>query len=236
MPRERTIAEQLFLLALRTDEHKLRSSFSSQRGNFDYTLQSALIVELIERGRVTVVSRRRPFGGEKFTLQHSGYEPTGDVPLDALLDRIADPKNFGKSLPRWLMSSSVRSSITNDLVERRVVTVHQQGTGLVAKSNVQPADIASHGAIRDKFEDVFLRDSDATQRDVLIAALLANGETWEYVEPIEGTPGMAHFVERLDELSNRHGPKWWTSPDVARDTRGVSRVLYTLGRANAPSG
>lgn len=236
MTQEQTLAERLFLLACRTDNHEMRSQFSSQRGNLDLTLQAAQIVELIERGRVAVMSTRGPFGGEKFTLQASGQEPTGNVPLDAVLDRIADPKNARKSLPRWLTAGSVTPSILNDLSERGVVTVHHDGNGLFAKMNVAPADPAAHDAIRDEFEDVFLRDSVATRQDVLTAALLVNGDTWEYVEPVKGTPGIAHFFERLHELSKQHGPSSWKSPDAGRDTRGVSRVLSALSRANAPSG
>ncbi|PRY69097.1 Golgi phosphoprotein 3 GPP34 [Glaciihabitans tibetensis] len=235
MTQAQTLAERLALLACRTDNHKIRSPFSSQTGNFDYTLQAALVVELIERGRVAVVSKRGPFGGEKFTLEQSGFEPTGNAPLDSLLARVADPKNTRKSLQNWLMYSSTRQTIIEDLAERGIVTVHHEGSGLLAKTRVRPADPATHDAIRDEFEDVFLRDREPSRPDLLTAALLASGETWEYVEPLEGTPGMAHFFERLIELSNRYGPKW-TSPDAQQDTRSVSRVLNALGRANAPSG
>jgi hypothetical protein len=235
MTQAQTIAERLALLAYRTDEHKMRSPFSSSRGVFDYTLQAALIVELIELGRVAVVSRRGPFGGEKFALEQCGYELTGNEPLDSLLARVADPKNARKSLQNWLIGSSAGRSIREDLAERGVVTIHHEGSGLFAKTRVLPADPAAHSAVRDRFEDAFLRDREPSRRDLLIAALLVNGDTWEYVEPLEGTPGMAHFFERLDELSSRTGPKW-TSPDASHDARGVNRVLYALGRANAPSG
>ena len=235
MTQARTLAERLFLLSLRTDGHTMRSSFSRQRGNLDLTLQAALIVELVERGRVDVASRRKPFGGEKFTLVQSGYESTGNVPLDALLDRIADSRNTGKSIPSWLTAGHAKQSIIDDLSERGVVTLHREGSGLFAKMRIEPVYPAAHDAIRDEFEGVFLRDAEPTRYDVLTAALLLNGDTWEYVEPVKGTPGIAHFFERLDELSNRHGPKWWESPEVEHDPRGVSRVLYALGRANAPS-
>ena len=235
MTQEQTLAERLFLLACRTDNHKLRSSFSSQRGNLDFTLQAALIVELIELGRIAIVSRRGMFGGEKFTLEQAGYEPTGNAPLDKLLSRVADPRNVRKSLSNWLMFGSARRAIMEDLADRGVVVLHHEGSGLFSKMQLEPADPAAHSAIRHEFEDVFLRDKEPSRYDLLAATLLVNGDTWEYVEPLEGTPGLAHFFERLDELSNRHGPTWWKSPDGKPDTRGVSRVLFALGRANAPS-
>jgi len=233
MTRHQTLAERLLLLSIpTTDPKKKRTPFSNQPGNLDFTLQAALLVELVQSGHVAVVPSRGVLVGETFTLQQSGYRPTGSAPLDALLARVANPRNARKTLQNWLIGGDATRLVKADLVERGILAEHYDTFGpFVRNYRAVPVEPAAHAALRDDFEDVFLRDREPAQSDNAIAALLVSGDAWEHVEPVEGTPGMAHFFERLRDLSDRYRPE--SSP--GHDARGVTRVLAALARVNAPS-
>jgi hypothetical protein len=217
MTRHQTLAGRLLLLSIpTTDPKKKRTPFSNQPGNLDFTLQAALLVELVQSGHVAVVPSRGVLVGETFTLQQSGYRPTGSAPLDALLARVANPRNARKTLQNWLIGGDATRLVKADLVERGILAEHYDTFGpFVRNYRAVPVEPAAHAALRDDFE----------------AALLVSGDAWEHVEPVEGTPGMAHFFERLRDLSDRYRPE--SSP--GQDARGVTRVLAALARVNAPS-
>jgi hypothetical protein len=228
-----TLAERLLLLSIPAEPVKRRRTpLSTQPGDLDFTLQAALLVELIGRGHVAVAPGRGALAGETIALQQHDLA-TGNTPLDALLARIAEGKNAEKTLQNWLIGSSAARLIRGDLVERGIVTEHYDTFGpFVRNYRVVPVDPVAHAGIRDEFEDVFLRDREPAQRDYATAALLLSGAAWEHVEPAEGTPGMAHFFERLRELSDRYRPE----PSAGQDARDVTRVLAALARVNASTG
>jgi hypothetical protein len=235
------LAEQLFLLSHREDNTHRYPGLSSQSSSPDFMLQAALIIELIERGQVAVVPSRGPLGGEKFVLERSGFTSAGNATLDALLDRIALPKNENKSLRSWVTASSVRAYISDDLAARGVVTRHSERVSRFKEvEHVVPTDRRAVAALREQFYGVFLHDREPGPREFLTAALLVDGDAWEYFEPTKGTPGMAHFFERLRDISDRYRPSIITratsrTPPARPDDGGITRVLEALGRATAPS-
>jgi hypothetical protein len=241
MTDDRTLAERLYLLSFHEDNTRRQPGMMSPAGVLEYTLQAALIVELIERGQAAVVPSRGVLRGENFVLERSGFVPTGNAPLDALLTRIELPKNENKHLRNWMIAGSAQRHILEDLIARGVVSEHSEKVGRLKRVHrVVPADPFAVAALREEFYGVFLHDGEPQPRDYLLAALLVDGQTWEFVEPATGTPGMAHFLERLTHISDRYRPSWVTArmaktPPATADDRGITRVLEALGRVNAPS-
>jgi hypothetical protein len=63
-------------------------------------------------------------------------------------------------------------------------------------------DLADDIEMRDHFDAVFYGGADATERDCLLAALLADGFPWEYYAPLRGHDAQMRFLSRVNSLAH----------------------------------
>ena len=225
-----TLAEQLVLLAHRGDTHKLQARTGSGTGSLDRAMQTALIVELIELGRVGVEQRRS--GGDSFILRSLTAEPTGNLSLDALHRAIGDAKNTNKSLSGWLSPTIFAGTVVPDLCTRAIAVERYKTFGPFRRDyRLEPVDVALDAEIRATFDAVFYRDETATDRDLLFAALLADGFLWEYYAPLRNHDAQMAFLARVNTLADQRRTVSLTP--VSGD--GVAQVLTALRLTNSSS-
>jgi len=117
-----TLTEELVVLSFRRDTRKRTSRSIDPSGSLMVMFRAALIIELIELGRVGLVAQQdtRP-GLTTFGLRALSSESTGTAATDGLLAEIASGRRSGKALSWWLHDGNTMRAVTDELVGRGVV-------------------------------------------------------------------------------------------------------------------
>ena len=160
------LAEDLLLLLL-DDES---GTTAVDTASLDLVLAGAVIVELVQLGRVQLPSAAAPLG-EGALLVRDGC-PTGDSVLDQGLTRVREhPGQASAALP--LVAQQVRSQLLDRLVARGILRL-EQGHGLdVSPSRSWPAVEVDHEAgLRKRLRDVLVAGRAPLPREVALIALL----------------------------------------------------------------
>jgi len=197
----------------------------------DRAAQTALILELIELGRVRVVPKPKALTRHTFSLRQISSTPTGNGPLDAMLGEIGESRREGRTLRDWVSTSSVGDTVLRDLVARGIVVESHTTFGPFLRNHrVEPVDLALDAEARDHFDAVFYDGSDATERDCLLAAVLADGFLWEYYAPLRGHDAQMRLRSRIDSLAERRRPARGSLKLGEGDD--ITQVLTALAHSN----
>ena len=195
------------MLSFRPETRKRKARAGNGVGSISGAAQAALIVELIELGLVRVVPKPKAFTHHTFSLRQKYPTPTGNGPLDAMLGEIGQPGRESRTLRDWVSTSSIGDTVIGDLVARGIVVESYATFGpLFRNYRVEPVDLALDTELREHFHAVFMDGADATERDCLLAAVLADGYLWEYYAPLRGHDAQMRFLSRVNTLAERRRP------------------------------
>jgi hypothetical protein len=148
-----SLAEALILIA--TDDRS--GKISTNSGVLNYGLSGALIVELIERGRLTAVGDQ---------LHISGDTITGDAIQDKAVSTIADskPRN-AKHWVKRLANNRLRDQILDGLVQRGLLRQEEHRILWIFPADRYPAvDSSAERGIREDVRSAVLGNGNANVR------------------------------------------------------------------------
>ena len=83
-----------------------------------------------------------------------------------------------------------------------VVESHTAFGPFFRNQRVEPVDLALDAELRDHCGAVFYDGADATERDCLLAAVLADGFLWECYAPLRGHDAQMRFLSRVSRRPN----------------------------------
>ncbi len=148
-----SLAEALLLLA--TDDQT--GKISTNSGALNYGLAGAVIVELVEGGRLTAVGD---------VLHHSGDSVTGNEVGDRAVSTIAESKlRDAKYWVKKLASNKLRDEILDGLIERGLLRREERRILWIFPADRFPAvDSSAERGIREDVRNTVLGNGSATVR------------------------------------------------------------------------
>jgi len=234
--RRLTLTEELVVLSFRRDTRKRTSRSIDPSGSLMVMFRAALIIELIELGRVGLVAQQdtRP-GLTTFGLRALSSESTGTAATDGLLAEIASGRRSGKALSWWLHDGNTMRAVTEELVGRGVVAERTKSFGPFTRDyRFEPVDVELDDVVRDRFEAVYYGGQEPTDRECLMAAIIHDSNLWTYFGPLTGSSERNAFQSRMSALAARR-----SSPiDAPNGGAGdyVAAVLAASRVANSGGG
>ncbi|MET4582149.1 hypothetical protein ABIE21_001639 [Conyzicola nivalis] len=231
-----TLTEELVILSFRRDTRKRQSRSADPSGSLMAMFRASLIIELVELGRVGLVARKATSPVlTTFGLRALSSELTGDDAADGLLAEIASGRRSDKALSWWLLDGNTMRAVTDGLVERGLVVERTTSFGPFTRDyRFEPVDVELDNAIRDRFEAVYYRAKEPTDRECLMAAVIHDSNIWAYFGPLTGPAERNAFQSRIVNLAARRRPAADTQLGGSGDD--VAGVLSALRAAHSGGG